>query len=85
MEYIYTSTQEQHVWLLEVLWKVMKALIDTHTKKAGNFHGILRGFCVGRGMGIATIEMNLSHEMVSVDQDPLLLVFLELRKAYCIM
>ena len=47
-----------------------------------DFHEILHGFRVGRGTGTPIMEMKLVQELASVDQDPLLLVFLDLRKLY---
>ena len=46
------------------------------------FHDVIHGFTVYRGTGTAIIELKLTKEMASVDQDPLFLVFLVLRKAY---
>ena len=39
-------------------------------------------FCAGKGAGTAILELKLAQELASVDQDPLLLVLLDLRKAY---
>ena len=60
----------------------MEAIIDTRIKKAMTLHDILHVFGTGRLMGTAIIELNPAQEMASVDQDPLLLLFLELRKSY---
>ena len=47
-----------------------------------SFHNILQGFRVGRGMGTAILDLKLSQELASVNRDPLLLVFMDLHKAY---
>ena len=39
-------------------------------------------FCAGRGTGTAIIELKLSYELSSVDQDSLFLLLLYLRKSY---
>ena len=39
-------------------------------------------FCTGRGTGTATVELKLAQELASVYQDPILLIFLDLRKMY---
>ena len=70
------------IGLLDVLWKVIEAIIDTHIKKAVTFHYILHGFCSGRVMGTAIMDLNLAKYLACVYQDPLLLVFLYLRKLY---
>ena len=45
-------------------------------------HDVLHGIFVGRGSGKSISELKLSQDMVSVEHNPLLLVLLELRKAY---
>ena len=49
----------QKIRLLEVFWKVIEAIIDTHIKKAVDFHDVLNGFRVGIGTGTAIMELNL--------------------------
>ena len=46
------------------------------------FHGILNVLCTIIGSGTAIMELNMVQELVSIDQDPLFLVFLELWKSY---
>ena len=72
----------QGIGILEVLCKVMETIIDTRTKKAVTFHDILRGFFAGRGMGTVILEIKFAQDLASVDQEPLLLVLLDLRKVY---
>ena len=43
---------------------------------------ILHGFMVGRGTGTDIMELKLSQELARIDQYPLFLVFMDLRKAY---
>ena len=47
--------------LLEVLWKVTEAIIDTRIKKAVTLHDVLYGFCAGSGTGKATMEIKLEQ------------------------
>ena len=70
------------IGLLEVFWKVVETVIETHIKLLVQLHNVLHRFWSGRGMGAAIIELILVEELASVDQDPLLLVFLDLRKSY---
>ena len=49
---------------------------------AAIFHDVFRGFRAGRVTETAIVELNLTQELASVDQDPLFLVFLHLRKVY---
>ena len=45
-------------------------------------HGVLHRFRTGIGTGSDIMELKLAQELDSIYQDPLLLVFLDLRKAY---
>ena len=65
---------------MEVLWKVMEGIIDARIKKAVTFHDVLHKFCAGKGTGTAIMELKLTQEMTSLDQDLILLVFLDLIK-----
>ena len=76
------NTDTWGIGLLDTLWKVVEAIIDTRLREIISFHDIIHGFHVERGMGTAILELRLAQEMASVDQDPVLLVYLDLRKAY---
>ena len=44
------GTEYTHgVVLLEAVWKVVEAVIDTHIKSVVQFHDVLHGFHTGRG------------------------------------
>ena len=60
----------------------MEYIIDTCLRASIQFNDVLHGFRSGRGTGAANMELKLSQELAIVDQDPLFLVFLNLRKAY---
>ena len=60
----------------------MEYIINTCLRASIQFNDVLHGFRVGRGTGAANMELKLSQELAIVDQDPLFLVFLNLRKAY---
>ena len=49
----------------------MEAISDTRIKKAVNFHNFIHGFHVRRGARIAIMELKLTQEPASVDQDTL--------------
>ena len=68
--------------LLEVVWKVVEEVIDTRIKVVVQFHDVLHRFRACRGRGAAIMELKLAQELVSVDQDPLFLVFLDLKKSH---
>ena len=68
--------------LLETLWEVVEAMIDTRLRFSLHMHDVLHVFRSRRGTGTAITELKLSQELASMYQDPLFLVFLDLRKAY---
>ena len=76
------NTDTWGVGFLETLWKMVEAIIDNRLKSCINFHDVLHGFCAGRGMGAAILELKLAHELVKIYQYPLSLVFLDRRKEY---
>ena len=43
--------------LLEVLWKVVEAIINSRVNTAVQFHDILHGFCVRKGTGMNIMEL----------------------------
>ena len=57
-------------------------MIDICIKSVVQSHDVLQKFCVGRGTGTTIAELKLAQELASVDQDPLLLITLNLSKAY---
>ena len=68
--------------LMETLWKVVEALIDTRLRASLQFHDILHGFWARRGTGTAIMELKIPQELASLDREPLFLVSLDIRKAY---
>ena len=76
------NTDTQGIGLMEVVWKVVEVVIDTHIKTVVQFHDVLHGFSAGMGTGNSIMELKIDQELASVDQDPLFLVLLDIRKAY---
>ena len=64
------------------MFKVVEAVIDTRIKTVVNFHDVFHRFCAGRGMGTTVLELKTTQGLASVYQEPLLLVLLDLIKAY---
>ena len=67
--------------MLEAVWMAVEAVIYNWIKRVVKFHDVMYGFCAGRGKGTAIMELKLAQDLASVEQDLLLLVFLDLRKA----
>ena len=57
--------------MLEVVWKVTEAVIDTQIKSVVQVHNVLHKFCARRGRGTAIMELKVAQELESVYQDPL--------------
>ena len=65
-----------------MLWKVVEVIVDTSLKSSAWHHYIINVFSSGRVTRMATLELKLVQELVSVDHDPLFLVLMYLKKAY---
>ena len=70
------------IGLLEVLWKLIEAIIDTRVRAAVTLHDTLHGFLACRGTGTAILEVKLHQELAGIRKVPLFQVYLDLRKAY---
>ena len=66
------------IGMLELLWKVVEEIIGNRLRASVCPYNVLHGFCAGRGTWTAVLELNMVHELASVEQDPLFLVFLEM-------
>ena len=70
------------IGLIDTLWKVVEALIDTRLRASLQLHDVLQRLRAGRGTGADIMELDLAQELTNIDQDPLFLVFLDFSKAY---
>ena len=61
------TTDTQGIGLLETLWKVVEALIDTHLRSSLQMHDVLHRFRFGKGTGAAIMELSLTKELSSID------------------
>ena len=77
-----SNADTQGIGLLEVLWKAVEAIINTHIKTEVMFHEVLHRFFSCRGMGRDIMELKMTQEIESINRESSLLVFLDLRKAY---
>ena len=76
------TTDTRGIVLLETLWKVVEALIDTCLHVSLQMHGVLHKFRSRRGMGASIMELKLARELSRIYPYPLFLVFLDFWKAY---
>ena len=75
------NTDTWGIWMLEVLWKIVEAIIDTWIKMVVMFYNVLHGLLASRGTRMAMMDLKMAQELAIIDQDPLFLVFLNLRKS----
>ena len=57
-------------------------VIDTQIKTVVQFHTVLHGFCASRGVGTKIMELKLAQDLAYVDQEPIVLVFIDLSNPY---
>ena len=71
--------------VIEILWKLVEAIIDTRINILVMFHDTLHVFCASRGTGTDIVDLNMAQDLTSIFRDPLslvFLVFLYLRTSY---
>ena len=70
------------IGILKTLWKVVEAIINTQLQASIQFHYVLHGFRSGRGSGMVTVDINISKQLFSINQEPLFLVLFDFRESY---
>ena len=67
---------------MEVMWKVVVAILNLRLAGSIAFHDFLHGFWEGRGTGTATLEAKLLQQLAALSEDFLYVIFLDMHKAY---
>ena len=67
---------------VEVMWKVVAAILNLRLTASINFHELFHGFRAGRGTGTATLKAKLLHQLVALREEVLYVIFLDLHKVY---
>ena len=70
------------IGLVEVMWKVVAAILHCRLTTAITYHDFLHGFRSGRGIGTATLEDKLLQQLAAMMEEVLYVIFLDLTKAY---
>ena len=70
------------IGLMEVMWKVVAAILNRRLTASLAFCKILHGFWAGRGTGTATLEAKLFQKLAALREEVLYVIFLDLHKAY---
>ena len=68
--------------LVEVMWKVVAAILNLRLTASITFHNLLHGFWAGRGTGTANLEAKLLQQLADLMEEVLYMIFLDLHKAY---
>ena len=70
------------IGLVEVMWKVVAAILNRRFTSSITYHDDLHGFRAGRGTGTATLEAKLLQQFAALREEVLCVIFLDLTKAY---
>ena len=70
------------IGLVELVWKAAAVILDRSFTTSITYQYSLRGFRTGRGMGAATLEVKLLHQVVAISEAVLHAIFLDLHKAH---
>ena len=54
------------IGLVEVMWKVVAAILNRRLTAYINYHEFLDGFWAGHGTGTTTLEAKLLHQLVAL-------------------
>ena len=76
------TNDTQVIVLLETLWNIVEALIDTCLRASLQMHDVLHRFRARRGTGTAIMRLKLARELAGIYQDPLFLVLIVPGKVY---
>ena len=70
------------IGLVEVMWKVVEAILNIRITASITFHDFLRGFWSGRGTGTATLEAKSLQQLVALKEELLYIILLDLHTMY---
>ena len=70
------------IGLVEVMWKVVEAILHCRLATSITYHDLLHGFLAGRGTGTATLEAKLLQQISDMRVEVMYVIFLDLHKAY---
>ena len=70
------------IGLMEVVWKVVAAILNRRFTSSVTYHDALHGLRAGRGTGTTTLEAKVLQQLVAMREEVLYLIFLDLTKSY---
>ena len=76
------KTDYRGTGLVEVMWKVVAAILNRRLTASITYHDSLHGFWSGCGTGTTIPETKLLQQLAALREEFLYMIFLYLRKAY---
>ena len=70
------------IGLVEVMWKVVTAIINRRFTASITYYNAFHGFRAGRGTVTATLEAKLLQQLAALREEVLYEIFLDLTNAY---
>ena len=70
------------VGLMELMWKLVAAILNRRLTASIAFHNFLHRFWAGRGTGTSTLVAKLLQQLAALREDILYIIFLDLHRAY---
>ena len=70
------------IGLVEVMWKVVAAILNLRLIASITYHDFLHRFQAGRGTDTVTLEARLLQQLAALREEVLYVIFLDLHKAY---
>ena len=70
------------IGLVEVMWKVVAAILNRRFTASITYHDFLHGFRAVRGTGASTFEAKLLQKLAALREKVLYVIFLDLHKVY---
>ena len=67
---------------MEVMWKVVAAILNRQLAASITFHDFLHGFREGHGTVTATLEAKVLRQLAALREEVVYVIFLDLHKAY---
>ena len=75
----------QIIGLVEVMWKVVAAILNRWLTASITYHDFLHGLRSGRGTGTATLNAKLLQQIAALREEVLYVIVLDLHKAYDVL
>ena len=70
------------IGLVEVMWKLVAAILNSRLTASITYHDFLHGFWAGCGIGTATLEAKLLQQLAALREEVLYVILLDMSKAY---